>query len=159
MHELRVSRRLSLDKVIDVIRYFAASERVTDLYKVKLMKLMWYADALSYRERGFAITGLVYKALPMGAVPEGHNSIVDLNGIPCKETDMGEITAYRFSLGGEVSFTALTDEDKHIIDTVIDRLGFMSGSKIVALMHREKAYTATAQGDVIQFRYAESLQI
>lgn len=51
--------RLSLDKVVDVIRYFAASSGITNLYKVKLMKLMWYADALSYKNRG-AITGLVY---------------------------------------------------------------------------------------------------
>ena len=57
--------KLSLDKVVDVIRYLAASQKVTNLYKVKLMKLMWYADALSYKKRGFAITGLVYQALPM----------------------------------------------------------------------------------------------
>lgn len=56
---------LCLDKVVAVIRYFAASVKVTSLYKVKLMKLMWYADALSYKIRGFAITGLVYQALPM----------------------------------------------------------------------------------------------
>ena len=59
---------LSLDKVVDVIRYFAVSSKVTSLYKVKLMKLMWYADALAYKRRGRAITGLVYRALPMGAV-------------------------------------------------------------------------------------------
>lgn len=47
---------LSLDKVVEVIRYFASSIEVTSLYKVKLMKLMWYADALSYKRRGFAIT-------------------------------------------------------------------------------------------------------
>ena len=81
---------LSLDKVVDVIRYFAASLNVTKLYKVKLMKLMWYADVLSYKMRGFAITGLVYQALPMGAVPIGHNSIIDLKDVPCEEVDMGE---------------------------------------------------------------------
>lgn len=32
--------KLSLDKVVDVIRYLAASKKVTNLYKVKLMKLM-----------------------------------------------------------------------------------------------------------------------
>ena len=71
--------KLSLDKVVDVIRYFASSCKVTSLYKVKLMKLMWYADMLSYKKRGFGITGLVYQVLPMGAVPVGHNSIIDLN--------------------------------------------------------------------------------
>lgn len=45
---------------------------MTSLYKVKLIKLIWYADALSYKRRGFAITGLVYQALPMGTVPVGN---------------------------------------------------------------------------------------
>lgn len=67
---------LSLDKVVDVIRYFAASSKVTSLYKVKLMKLLWYSDALSYKIRGRAITGLIYQALPMGAVPIGHDFII-----------------------------------------------------------------------------------
>lgn len=76
---------MSLDKVVDVIRYLATSKKVTNLYKVKLMKLIWYADALSYKKRGFAITGLVYQALLMGVVPVGHNSIIDLKDVPCKE--------------------------------------------------------------------------
>lgn len=82
---LHGNAELSLDKVVDVIRYFAASDQIINLYKVKLMKLMWYADALSYKLRGYAITGLVYKALPMGAVPVGHESIIDLKDVPCEE--------------------------------------------------------------------------
>lgn len=41
--------QLSLDKVVDIIRYFSDSVYVNHLYKVKLMKLLWYADALSYK--------------------------------------------------------------------------------------------------------------
>ena len=36
-----------------------------------------------------------------GAVPVGHNSIIDLKDIPCKEVDMGETNAYHFSLKGK----------------------------------------------------------
>ncbi len=111
---------LSLDKVVDVIRYFASSKNVTNLYKVKLMKLMWYADALAYKKRGFAITGLVYQALPMGAVPVGHSSIIDLKDVPCEEVDIGETSAYHFSLTGEKNFSALSKEEKDILDFVIE---------------------------------------
>ena len=46
---------------------------------------MWYADALAYKKRGAAITGLVYQALPMGALPVGHNSIIEFKGsVPAK---------------------------------------------------------------------------
>lgn len=150
---------LSLDKVVDVIRYFAASSKVTNLYKVKMMKLMWYADALAYKRRGRAITGLVYQALPMGAVPVGHNSIIDLKDVPCEEVDMGETNAYHFALSGECEFLALSKEDKEILDFVIDKLGKMSKNDIIAFMHNEQAYIETAPRDVIEFKYAESLQI
>ena len=150
---------LSLDRVVDVIRYFAASKRITSLYKVKLMKLMWYADALSYKRRGFAITGLVYLALPMGAVPVGHNFIIDLKDVPCEEEDMGETNAYHFSLGGKVSFPSLTDADKEILDEVIKKLGKMTKDELISFMHKEDAYVETVLRDVIQFTYSKSLQI
>ena len=150
---------LSLDKVVDVIRYFAASTQITNLYKVKLMKLMWYADALSYKKRGAAITGLVYQALPMGAVPVAHNSIIDLRNVPCEEVDMGETNAYHFSLKEAVSFPALSEEDQSILDIVIDKLGKMTKKEIISFMHREQAYVKTTPRDVIPFKYAESLQI
>ncbi len=150
---------LSLDKTVEVIRYFAASNNVTNLYKVKLMKLMWYADALSYKRRGFAMTGLVYRALPMGAVPVGHNSIIDLKDVPCEEVDIGETNAYHFSLSGEQSFSKLSDEDKGILNVVIEKLGKMSKNEIINFMHKEQAYIETVPRDVIHFKYAESLQI
>ena len=150
---------LSLDKVVDVIRYFASSKVVSNLYKVKLMKLMWYADALSFKRRGYAITGLVYKAFPMGAVPIAHNSIIDLKGVPCEEIDMGEGNAYRFILKEESVYPNLTKEDISILDEVIDKLGLMTKDEIISFMHSEQAYIDTAPRDVIQFKYADSLQI
>lgn len=150
---------LSLDKVVDVIRYFAASTKVTSLYKVKLMKLMWYADALSYKNRGFAITGLVYQALPMGAVPVGHNFIIDLKNVPCEEVDMGETNAYYFAIKEATVFPALSDEDIEILDVIIEKLGRMSKDEIISFMHKERAYVETVPRDVISFKYAEGLQI
>ena len=150
---------LSLDKVIDVIRYFAASPKVTSLYKVKLMKLLWYADALSYKKRGTAITGLVYEALPMGAVPLGHDTIIDLKGVPCEEVDMGETNAYYFSLQENTTFPYLTDEEISILDGVIKKLGKKTKNEIIALMHAEQAYKETAPREVIAYEYSKNLTI
>lgn len=151
--------KLSLDKVVDVIRYFASSKDVTNLYKVKLMKLMWYADALSYKKRCFAITGLIYRALPMGAVPIAHEFIIDLEGVPCEEEDMGETNAYHFYSDGKQQYLSLTTGDMDILDEVILRLGHMSKAEIVEFMHREQAYIKTSPRDIILFKYAMYLQI
>ena len=157
--EFHGNTQLSLNKVIDVIRYFAASKKITSLYKVKLMKLLWYADMLSYKTRGFAITGLVYQALPMGAVPVGHNFIIDLKGVPCEEVEILETNAYYFSLKEDTCFEHLSDEDKNILDLVIEKLGSMSKNQIVDFMHNERAYMETLPRDIIQFKYAKYLQI
>ncbi len=151
--------KLSLDKVVDVIRYFAASVKVTNLYKVKLMKLLWYADALSYKKRGYAITGLVYQALPMGAVPIGHESIIDLKDVPCEEEDMGETYACHFTLSEATTYPSLTEDDKEILDIVIDKLGKMTKNEIIHFMHKEQAYVETAPRDIISFKYASNLKL
>ena len=156
---LHGNTELSLDKVVDVIRYFAASSKITSLYKVKLMKLMWYADSLSYKKRGESITGLVYQAFPMGAVPVGYNSIINLKGVPCEEVDMGETIAYHFALRHRTAFPSLSDEDKRILDLVIEKLGRMTKNEIISFMHQEQAYMKTAPREVISFQYAGELQI
>lgn len=150
---------LSLDKIVDIICYFADSPDVTGLYKVKLMKLMWYTDFLSYKLYGRAITGLVYQALPMGAVPIGHDLMIDLNGIHYEEIDMGDGTACRFLASEKKSYPSLMAEEKKVIDTVITKLGKMSTKDIVAFMHQEQAYRKTAFRDIISFQYADTLLI
>lgn len=150
---------LSLDVVVDMIRYYANSVLVTGLYRVKLMKMLWYADALSYKRRGHAMSGLVYRALPMGAVPVAYESIVDLSAIHCEEIDMGDGTGYRFLPTEDKTYPTLTSEDREILDAVIQRFGRASKNEIVETMHREDAYTETAPNDIIQFKYAASLSL
>ncbi len=120
---------------------------------------MWYADALAYNKRGYAITGLVYQALPMGAVPVGHNSIIGLKDVPCEEVDMGETYAFRFLLDNEYEFLSLTKEEVSILEYVTEKLGRMTKNEIIKFMHQENAYISTGPREIIEFKYANQLQI
>ena len=150
---------MSLDAAVDMIHYYAASPMVTGLFLVKLMKLIWYADALSYKRRGHSISGLVYRALPMGAVPVAYESIVALSSVRYEEIDMGDGTGYRFLPADNEEYSYLTSEDREILDAVIRRFGRASKSVIVETMHREDAYAETAPNDIIRFGYAKSLSL
>ena len=55
---------LDIDKIEAVISYIA--ENVSNLFKVKLMKMLWYVDAFSYKLNGCAMTGMVYRHNDMG---------------------------------------------------------------------------------------------
>ena len=157
--EMNGGKVLSLDAVVDMIHYYANSSMVTGLFRVKLMKLLWYADALSYKRRGHSISGLVYRALPMGAVPVAYESIVDLSTIHCEEIEMGDGTGYKFLPTENKDYHHLTTEDKEILDAVIRQFGKASKNMIVETMHQEDAYTKTAPNDIIRFKYAQTLSI
>ncbi len=157
--EANGGRMLSLEVVVDMIHYYANSSAVKNLFRVKLMKLLWYADALSYKRRGCAISGLVYRALPMGAVPVAYESIVDLSTVQCEEIDMGDGIGYRFLPTPVEEYSHITAEDIEILDAVIKRFGNSSKTEIVETMHQEDAYIETAPYDIIQFKYTRTLSM
>ena len=150
---------LSLDVVSDMISYYANSQKVTNLYLVKLLKMLWYADALSYKRHGHAISGLVYRAFPMGAAPVAYESIVDLSIIHCEEIEIGNGTGFKFLPSENKEYPHLTLKDMGILDVITQRFGRSSKNEIVDTMHHEDAYTETAPYDIIQFKYTKTLSL
>ena len=157
--EANGGKELSLDVVTDMIRYFANSIQVTSLYLVKLVKLLWYSDALSYKRHGHSISGMAYRALPMGAVPVAYESIIDLSTIHYEEVEIGDGTGYRFLPSKDQEYPHLTTEDMETLDTIIQHFGKFSKDEIVKAMHKEDAYTKTALHDIIQYKYAKTLSL
>ncbi len=151
--------RLNLDKVVEAIRYFANSMNIKALYKVKLMKMLWYADALSYKRHGHSMTGMVYKALPMGAVPLQYDLIIDLKGVLYEEVEFVEGSGYHFISTPDKDYPHLSEEDINVLDKIIEAFGDASKENIVESMHREAAYTETASNDIIQYKYACQLSL
>ena len=149
---------LNLSKVIDIINYYAS--RVSSLHTVKLMKMLWYADSLSYRRRRKSITGLVYRALPMGAVPEMYDQIMELEGVKYDEVWYGcDHIGYRFYPSVDFKVESLTSEDIDILDVIILEVGDMTTQEIVDKMHDEDAYKCTGKNCRIPFSFAEKLSL
>ena len=110
---------LNIPKIKDIVQFFAASKEVISLYKVKLMKMLWYADSLAYKRQGCSLTGLAYKRLAMGAVPIGHNIIMALDGVEYEEIDFpDDRIGYKFLSKKNYEFQNLTEEDISILNEV-----------------------------------------
>ena len=150
--------RLNLDKVIEATNYYAV--RIKELHKVKLMKLLWYADSLAYKRNGLAITGLVYRAFPLGAVPEGSDLIMYLDGI---EFEMVQYEpdrfAYRFYPAADFEVKTLTAAELEILDAVIREMGHLDSREIITRMHGEDAYKKTEEHGFIPFTFVKTLSI
>lgn len=151
---------LNIPKIVDAIQFFAKSKEVLSLYKVKLMKLLWYADSLSYKRYGHSMTGLAYQRLQMGAVPIGHNSIMLLDGVTYEENEYGnQKIAYHIIPTNHYNFTQLTDEDRAVLQDVIREFGKDSKDQIVMRMHQERSYEETEERAIISYQYARELSI
>ena len=121
--------------------------------------MLWYADALSYKRHSHSITGMVYKALPMGAVPLQHDLIIDLKGVTYEEVDFAEGSGYHFIATSNNEYVHLSEEDKNVLDKIIETFGNVSKKSIVESMHQEVAYTETASNDIIQYKYVLQLSL
>ncbi|MBM4236252.1 MAG: DUF4065 domain-containing protein [Firmicutes bacterium] len=147
---------LNLDKVIEVINYFA--KKVNNLHMVKLMKMLWYSDTFNHKRYGHSITGLAYRALKMGAVPEGYEQIVLLEGVSYEVAIYDDI-AYRFKPVPGFKIKNLSDKDIESIDISISTLGDLITAEIVSLMHEERAYQETPSNQLIPYTFSKDLKV
>lgn len=148
---------LDLDKVVEVINYSA--KKVRSLHKVKLMKQLWYSDMLHFRRHGKSITGLVYCALPMGAVPECHDQIIRLDGVKFDVVQYDDHEAYRFEPADGFEIKRLSNAEVETIDRIVSELGDLNTKQIVSRMHAEVAYQLTELYDQIPYLHAKQLSI
>lgn len=149
---------LNIDKIEAIISYIA--EKVNNLFKVKLMKMLWYSDVLSFIESGCSMTGMVYRHEPMGALPIGHYSLMNLENINVKEeVSYNYDTMLHVYPTVDMDYSVLTDEEKTILDKVITKFKDYKAKEIVDYMHEEKAYEETKSGEIIPFSLAREIRI
>lgn len=141
-----------------VVSYLA--RHVRHLYKTRLMKMLWYADSVSYKERGRSLTGLVYQHMPMGALPLAHNDLMGLETVRVCEQE-GEDGSVHFLVEPceQADESLLDKEDRAILDRVVAKFKYCSASAVVESMHRERAYTATVPGELISFEFAQDVSL
>lgn len=148
---------LNIDKIEAMISYIA--ESVSNLFKVKLMKMLWFADVLAFIENGHAMTGMVYRHEPMGALPVGHYSLMNLEKLNVQEEmSYNYDTMLHVYPVADVDYSVLSDGEKAILDKVIEKFKTYKTKEIVDYMHEEKAYTETSAGEIIPFSLAKEIR-
>lgn len=147
---------LNIDKLEAIVSYLA--ESMSDFYKMKLMKMLWYSDALAYNTNGKSMTGLVYRHEAMGALPIGHSSLMNLERLNVQEELNENCDSMLHVLPNDtVDYTILTDDDKEILDVVVNKFRDYKATELVQYMNKIKACTETSRGEIIPFSKTEGL--
>lgn len=148
---------LNIDKIETMISYMA--ENINNLFKVKLMKMLWYSDVLSFIENGCSMTGMVYRHEPMGALPIGHYSLMNLEKLNVREEmSYNYDTMLHIYPTDNMDYSILNDKEKSILDKVIVKFKDYKAKEIIDYMHNEKAYIETKPGEIIPFSLAKEIK-
>lgn len=148
---------LNIDKIEVMISYIA--EKVSNLFKVKLVKMLWYSDVLSFIENGCSMTGMVYRHEPMGVLPVGHYSLMNLENLNVQEEmSYNYDTMLHVYPTANMDYSVLSDREKAILDKVIAKFKDYKAKDIVDYMHDERAYVETKPGEIIPFSLAKEIR-
>lgn len=134
-------------KLFDMVRYIISIHG--EVFPTKLNKLMFYSDFHHYRKTGGSISGLQYRAMNFGPVPEHYATIYD--NTPDIEKRLveahGMVSALLSSRSSTV-FEELTDEEKKSIDYVVEKLRPLNVSEVIEMSHHEDGWkdNASARG-------------
>jgi len=162
--ELTGNRPFSLKRLISLISLIAnkLKEKNIELTKTKLNKLLFYIDFLSFKQNNCSITGAVYAHLPYGPCLESFDtvisSLVEENILGVKEVIYQDKSYEVLEPLKEPKTDIFTKDELNLIETILEKLSGLSASELSNISHKEKAYTATKNGELIEYSFAKYLQ-
>jgi uncharacterized phage-associated protein len=148
---------ISVEKLKDVILYILQING--EVFCTKMNKLLFYIDFLSYRQTGMSLTGLSYRALPYGPVPERWDRIYSFfDEIVMEPRIIGTREGMVIMHVKNIDNTCLSDDQKGIISSVCERFNNCSSADISHISHLEDAWlNCQAENLRIPYKYAFTL--
>ena len=132
-------RSLSTDKVANVVRLIIST--IGSTFVTKMNKLLFYADFIHYKKHGYGITGITYKALPFGPVPEHWGTLYSfLSGVDMEEFVYPSGQSGIKLEANENTDNILNESELSTIEKVCALFSNMSAGEISQTSHLEKGW-------------------
>lgn len=151
---------VSMQKIRAIMLYFI--QQMNGVYVTKMNKLLFYTDFLSYKRHGYGITGLQYKALPFGPVPDNWGSVYD----SVSDVSMNECLFFDQSSGikleseSDPDLSLLDDVERDVVATVCQQFKESNAKQISSASHEEKGWIDNrAVRGTIDYHYAFDLSL
>ncbi len=150
-----------MSKFTEMVVFFADQLKP---FKTKMNKLLFFADFLMFKETGFSISGVRYKAIDMGPVPNNFQSIFEY----LANHDEIDVFSTPFSNGIGEQFIARKDrrfnkevfseKEFDVLKTVAKKFKMTSTTDIIQLSHLEEGWKKNQkEKSEISYQYAFEL--
>ena len=131
--------QLSLNRLKNIMLYIL--NRCDEVWCTKMNKLLFYTDFMSYRERGMAMTGLSYRAIDFGPVPERWDRVYsEFPEVRQELRQVGDFVGSVLIASAEADNTMFTDAELKVLDAICTHFGKMTSREISRISHDEEAW-------------------
>lgn len=148
---------LSLERLKNIM-LFIISE-CGETWYTKMNKILFYIDFTSYRNLGMAISGLQYRAIDYGPVPEHFARIYcEFPEIENTPRCAGEYEGLVLSSNVTPDMELFSSAEIEVMESVCKRLRSCTSRQLTELSHQESAWKENfSEHKIIDFSYAYSL--
>ncbi|MBQ7774115.1 MAG: DUF4065 domain-containing protein [Bacteroidales bacterium] len=148
----------SLQKLKNILLYIIG--QCGELFCTKMNKMLFYADFLAYRDMGMSLTGLSYRALNYGPVPERWDRIYSqFDEVRLEPKVNGDKEGMIFIPEGDADLSFFSAEELKILDLVCGRFSECSAAEISKISHEEPAWIeCSSKHSRIPYEYAFRLK-
>lgn len=146
-------------KFTEMVKFY--SEKLNP-WKTVLNKLLFYSDFLTYRNNCFSMSGVRYRAIKMGPVPNNYNSIYEFmfnkNDIEIINVAFSDnVFGYRFNKAENREFNpdVFSNDELEILNLVCSKFSDMNTNDVIEFSHKEKAWLDNeGERKLIDYNYA-----
>jgi uncharacterized phage-associated protein len=141
-------------KFKDVVHYICAKCPVDELGKVKLHKILYFADMLHFIGTGAPLTGVQYQKQKFGPMARhlgwAIDALVRENRLRVEKRDYFGFDKMDYHALGDVDSSRLDENSRRVLDEVIEFVRSRSAKAISELSH-SAAWEAVGIGDIILY--------
>lgn len=152
-------KQFDLEKFTNVVLYFA--QNISQLWKTKFNKLLFYLDFNFFKEFTVSLTGLKYVRFEHGPVPKDYDGLLwglEKSGfISITPAESGAYSGNLVLPLAEYDPDVFSKMEINILEQVKEKYGHYSSTEIRDLSHKEKGWLETSFGNVIPYYYADFL--
>ncbi len=112
-----------------------------EVWVTKMNKLLFYIDFASYRDYGMAISGLTYRAIDYGPVPERWDRVYSqFDSIRQEPRSIGDYDGCVLLTEKNADETLFTEQELKVIDHICETFKNCSSRDLSAISHFEEAW-------------------
>ena len=131
--------QLSLDRLKNIMLYVL--NNCDEVWCTKMNKLLFYVDFLSYRERGIAMTGLTYRAIDFGPVPERWDRVYsEFPEVKQELRQVGDFVGSFLNTTDKADMSLFSDDELKVLDVVCLHFAKKSSREMSRISHDEAAW-------------------